>query len=111
MQGQEITDPEALAILLTAESLIFAVLSAVIAFAQPGNRVPDLPASAFTLGVAAVVLLAFVAFGALMAWVGIYADNWPCSFRGNAIAIAIVIAVVSQPIFATVITRGLRSKS
>lgn len=110
MQGQEITDPEALVILLTAESLIFAVLSAVIAFAQPGKRVPDLPASAFTLGVAAVVLLAFVAFGALMAWIGIYADSWPCSFRENAIAISIAIAIIAQPLFAIVITRGLRSR-
>lgn len=110
MQGQEISDPEALVVLLTAESLIFAVLSAVIAFAQPGKRVPDLPASAFSLGVAAVVLLAVVALGAVLAWVGIYAEHWPCSFRKDAIAIVIAVAIVTQPLFAIAITRGLRAK-
>jgi hypothetical protein len=110
VQGQEITDPEALVILLTAESLIFAVLSAIIAFAQPGKRIPDLPASAFTLGVAAVALLGFVAFGALMAWIGVFTDPWPCSFRKDAIAVSIAIAILAQPFFAIAITRGMRAR-
>jgi hypothetical protein len=110
MQGQEITDPEALVILLTAESLIFAVLSAIIAFAQPGKWVPDIPASAFKLGVAAVILLAVVALGASMSWIGVYLDNWPCSVRQMVAAVAIAVAIIAQPTFAAIITRGLRPK-
>lgn len=108
MQSSQISDAEALTILLTAESLIFAVLSAAIAFAQPGRRVSALPTSAFTLGLAAVTLLSIVALGALLAWVGVYGNHWPCSLRQDLIALTVATAIVGQPIFAGVIAKGLK---
>jgi len=108
MQSAQISDAATLAMLLTAESLIFAVLSATIAFAQPGKRVTALPASAYTLGSCAVGLLVTVALGGLMAWIGVFADHWPCSLRQEIVAVAILIAIVGQPILATAIARGLK---
>jgi len=110
MPRGEFTEVNAFTALLTAESLFFAVLSVVVSLSRPGRDVPDLPVRAINLGYAAVGFLAIVALGALAAWWGIFAHDWPCSLRGNAIAAAIALAVVGQPIFAAIIVRGLRSK-
>lgn len=106
----EFNDSEALVVLVTAESLLLAVISVVVAFARGGRDIPDLPAKPFTLGVIATGFLGVIAVGALAAWWGLYIDSWPCSFRGSVIAVAIAVAAVTPPIFAGVITRGLRPK-
>jgi hypothetical protein len=110
MQSSQISDAEALTVLLTAESLILVVLSAAIAFSQPGRRVSALPLSAFHLGLGAVGLLTIVAAGGLLAWIGVYANHWPCSMRQDFIAVAIMAAIVGQPVFAAVIAKGLKAK-
>jgi hypothetical protein len=106
----ELNDSEALVVLITAESLLLAVISVIVVFSRGGRDIPDLPAKPFTLGIVATGFLVAIAVGAIAAWWGLYIGSWPCSFRGSLIALAVAIAAVTPPIFAAVITRGLRPK-
>lgn len=108
MQPGELSDPAALGLLITAESLSLAVISVIVAFSRGGRGIPNLPAKPFTLGVIATVFLSAIGIGAIAAWWGIYIGAWPCGFRENIVAVTIAIAAVVPPIFAGVITRGLR---
>jgi hypothetical protein len=106
----ELNDPEALAILVTAESLLLAVISVIVAFTRGGRDIPDLPAKPFALGVIATGFLTVIAIGAMAAWWGVFGSNWPCSFRGSIVALTVALAAVTPPIFAGVIAKGLRPK-
>jgi hypothetical protein len=103
------TPPNALAALLTAESLLFAATTVGVALSSGGafgvNRMIPPRAMAF----ASTTLLTFVAFGAATAWWDIYSDSWPDTFTGLAQAACILIAIVAQPLFAAAIALNLRS--
>ena len=50
MLNGELTDANALSALLTAESLLFAVLAVAVGFSRGGSFVPNLPVKPITLG-------------------------------------------------------------
>jgi hypothetical protein len=110
MFGGQFTNANALASLLTVESLLFAALSLATSLSTPGTRVRDLPLPAPVLGLLAASFLTIVAFGAAMAWWSIFVVDWPRDFRGNAVAIALATAIVGQPAFAWAAARGLRAR-
>jgi hypothetical protein len=110
MFGGDFTDANALASLLTVESLLFAALSVAVTLSNPGSRPRDLRVQPVTLGYLAVGFLGLVAFGAFMAWWSIFATDWPCSFRGSVIAGTLALAILGQPLFAWLIASGLRRK-
>jgi len=108
MFGGEFTDANALASLLTVESLLFAALSLAASLSVPGKRVPAV--SPQVLGFLAAGFLSIVAFGAAMAWWSIFAADWPNSFRSSAVAITLAIAILGQPVFAWGVAFGLRPR-
>jgi hypothetical protein len=101
---------DALVALLTAESLVFAVLAVAVAFSVPGNRIPNLRLPAWGVGYLAAGFVSIIAFGALMAWWSIFVKSWPHGFRGGAVAVALAMAIVGQPLLAWTIAPGLRAK-
>jgi hypothetical protein len=103
------TNANALATLLTTEGLLFAALGLAANFAEPGRRLRKLVVSGERLGAAAVITLTGVAVGAISAWIRIFiSDGFPKSLTGALIAIAIALAIVAQPILATLLGLGLR---
>jgi hypothetical protein len=96
--------------LLTAESLVFAVLAVAIAFSVPGNRIPNLRLPAWGIGYAAAAFVSIIAFGGAMAWWSLFVTAWPHGFRGSTIAVVLGITVVGQPLLAWMIAPGLRAK-
>jgi len=101
---------DALAALLTVESLVFAVLAVAVTFLAPGNRVPDLLMSPARIGYLGAAFVSVVAFGAAMAWWSVFVTSWPHGFRGGAVAIVIAIAIVGQPMLSWLIAPGLQAK-
>lgn len=105
------TPEEALGTLLTAEGLLLAALSIVLALAAPsGRRVLDLPVRATTVASLAVGLLVVMAFGATLAWGKIYWSSFPADFPGRIIAIVILVAVLAQPVLAWIIAQGAKPR-
>ena len=99
---------DALTILLTSETLVFAALAVVVSFALPSTRVPNLPVSVPVLGFIAVAFVGVIGFGAFLAWWSTFVNHWPKHFQGEAIAVTIAVAVVGQPIFALLLALGLK---
>jgi hypothetical protein len=110
--GGGFTVANALAALLTTESLLFAAFGIAVNFSTVGQRrIRKLPVSAQTLGAGCVIVLAGVAFGASVAWGKIFLSPFPSAFYGVAIAIALLLAIVAQPIIAALLALGLRTLS
>jgi hypothetical protein len=108
--GGGFTVANALATLLTTESLLFAAFGVAANFATVGGRrVRRMPVSGEVLGGAAVLVLAVVAFGAGTAWVKIFSP-FPTAFYGVVIAIALLLAIVAQPVIAALLALGLRTQ-
>lgn len=102
------TYTDALTILVTVETLVFAALAVVVSFGLPSSRLPKLPISIFKLGLLAVGFVTAIAFGAFMAWWSIFIGHWPTHFQPEATAAAIAAAIVGQPGFAALLACGLR---
>ena len=71
----------------------------------------SLPVQAHTLGFIAAGFLSIVAVGAGAAWWTLFALDWPGSFRGDAVAIALAAAIVGQPGLAWAAAFGLKPKT
>jgi hypothetical protein len=99
----------ALAALLTAESLLFAATTVGVALSSGGAFGVNRAVPPFAMAVASTALLSLVAFGAATAWWDIYVDSWPGTFTGSAQAVCILTAIVAQPLFAGAIALNLRS--
>jgi hypothetical protein len=109
--GGDFTVANALAILLTTESLLFSALALAYNVTAGGGRgVRNLPISAAKLGGVSVGVLMFVAAGAGAAWWEIFACNFPSHVSGILIAIGIAVAIVAEPVLAVLFGLGLRKK-
>ena len=101
-QNGTLSPTDALILLVTVESLLFAALAVSVALAAPFVRGPWL---AWTI----TVVLAVISLGALMCWLELYAgSSWPCGFRAALTAIAILVGIAAQPLIAALIARGIR---
>ncbi len=109
--GGDFTDANALASLLTVEGLLFAALSLAASLSTPGSRVRSLPVKAHHLGYIAAGFLTVVAVGAGAAWWTLFALDWPGTFRGDAVAIALAAAIIGQPALSWAAALGLRPKT
>jgi hypothetical protein len=107
------TDVDALVTLLTAETLLFAALTIVLAFNEVAGRVPALPfgMGAEQLGWVAAAVVAIVAFGAVVAWWDIFGSFCTWNFTRGSEAVSALVGVVAQPLLAIAIARGLHSRS
>lgn len=108
----DLTVSNALAILLTTESLLFAALALAYNVTAGGGRgIRNLPISAAKLGGLSVGVLVFVAAGAGAAWWEIFACDFPSRLSGIMIAIGIAVAIVAEPVLAVLFGLGLRKKT
>jgi hypothetical protein len=99
----------ALAVLLTTESLLFAAFALAVNLSAPTGRVRGWAVPGPFLAGAAVVALAIVAAGAATAWHDIFlAEGLGDDMSRVVIAISVVTAIIVQPILALLLAMGLR---
>lgn len=97
-------------LLLTAETLILTALALVISIATPGQtRLPRLPGGPQLLAVIAVTAMFAAATGAAVSWAQIYTHSYPGDIPSQIVAIALILTIVVEPIFALLVALGLRS--
>jgi len=109
--GDQFTFANALATLLTTESLLFAALALAANLSTPGGRrIRDLPVSGEALGAASVAVLALVAVGAVTAWGNIFLSPFPGRLDEIVICVSLLVAIVAQPVLATLLALGLRTR-
>lgn len=107
---ESFTYTSALASLLTTEGLLFAALALAVNLSVPGGRrVRRLPVPGPVLGGVAVAVLGVVALGAAAAWGRIFLCDFPSDPSGILIAVALIVAIVAQPVLAIVLGLGLRT--
>jgi hypothetical protein len=108
--GDQFTLANALATLLTTESLLFAALALAANLSTPGGRsIRNLPVPGEALGAAAVAVLVLVAVGAVTAWGKIFLSDLPGSADEIVICVALLVAIVAQPVLAILLALGLRT--
>jgi uncharacterized membrane protein len=105
----EFTWADALASLLTTESLLFAAFTLAVNLSAPTPRVRRWLVPGRVLVAIAVVALTCVAFGAATAWFEIFVvGGFPRRFAERVIAGAVIAAIVIQPALAALLALGLR---
>jgi hypothetical protein len=107
-QNPTLGPTDALILLVTVESLLFAALAVSVTLAGPSELggPPFVRGSKLAWSITGV--LTIVSIGALMCWLELYAGSrWPCGFRAALTALAILIGVVAQPLLAALIARGI----
>jgi hypothetical protein len=100
---------QALTVLVTLESLLFAGFNVGLALAIPvakGRNISQ--AAAHRLAQFVAGSLTLVAIGALLAWWQAFADPWPHTFQRQCEAIAIAIGISVQPIVSFVATHAIK---
>lgn len=107
----ELSPTDALVLLVTIETLLFAALGIVLTLNETRGRVPDLPLRPRQLGFAATGVVTAVALGALVAWANLFTSPWPHNFTRGAEAAATLVGIVVQPLASWVIAMGLKSKT
>jgi hypothetical protein len=107
-----VSDTQALSTLLTLSSFLLAVLSAIAALSTPGrNRLAKLDVTPVRLAYLVTGLVATVSLGAGSAWSGIYIGGGELlPIREVLIAAVLLAAILSQPILALLVARGLRTE-
>lgn len=104
-----IADGDLLAILLTAEGLLFAALAVGVTLQTltEGNYLPPFVKKGWlAFSIASVTTL--VAVGAGATWWRIFSEDCPEWFVPFAGAAALAVAIVAQPVLAFVIWLGMR---
>lgn len=99
---------DALPLLLTTESLLFAAFGVSVALTTPveGGRSPIVASGKLAALIAMIIWV--VAFGAASAWIGVYIDPTPCGFSTVVQALCLAGGIISQPVIATVIAWNVR---
>jgi hypothetical protein len=103
-----LTASDALILLATVESLLFAALAVSVTLAgraetggEPFVRGPRLAWSI-------TAVIGVVSLGAFTSWLELFAGSgWPCGFRGAITALAILVGIGAQPLLAALIARGV----
>lgn len=105
------TDAQALATLLTVESFLLAVMSLTATLTAPGrSRVSALPIGGVPLAFGLAGTIGFLAVGAVMCWGGMYVGGAWRPPREGFIAVALLVAVVAQPVVAVLMALGVRTR-
>jgi hypothetical protein len=105
----QLSASDALILLMTVETLLFAGLAVSVALAAPsehgGPPIVRGPRLAWSITVA----IALVSFGAAMAWLDLFSGsgNWPVGFRAWAIAVALASGILMPPALGAWISAGI----
>lgn len=101
----------ALATLLTVESLLFAALMGAVSLGSGGAFAVSPRAAARTLATAVAGVLTAVATGAAFAWERIFlVEAWPSRLDEQVPALCIAVGIVAQPVIAWTVVRLLRRR-
>lgn len=102
---------DALSTLLTTESLLLAVVGVAVTLATPGQvRNPRLPVRPGVLAGIAVGVLSLVGVGAVFAWGQIYLGGALRPLPDLVIAVALLVAIVAEPVLAVLLALGIRKR-
>lgn len=103
-----LTSADALPLLLTTESLLFAAFGVSVALTTPveGGRPPIVASGKLAALIAGIIWI--VALGAASAWISVYVDPAPCGFSQVIQALCLAGGIASQPVIATVIAWNVR---
>lgn len=97
-----------LSLLLTTESLLFAALTVAVTLSATSMFGQSTWGPPWVLAFIATVVLAVVASGAVLAWTDLFlARNWPNGSNARLEALALLVAIVGQPLVALVIAIGI----
>lgn len=97
-----------LALLLTTEGLLFAALTVGVSLSASSVFGPSTVVRPATLAFIAAGLIALVGAGAVLAWTDLFlGSGWPSGWNGPLEAIALLCAIVAQPLVALLIAVGI----
>lgn len=99
---------DALPLLLTTESLLFAAFGVSVALTTPieGGRPPIVASGKLAALITLVIWI--IGLGATSAWLGVYTDPAPCGFSKVIQGLCLAGGIISQPVIATVIAWNVR---
>jgi hypothetical protein len=103
------TVANALAALLTAESLLFAATTVGVGLSASSAFGAVRPVSPFVLAFVATIILFVVAFGAATAWWDVYVTAWQWTFTRVVQAVCIITGISAQPLFAAAIAINIKA--
>lgn len=108
MQAQPFTTGNLLTALLTTEGLVFTAVSVSVSIGGKSafGPKPQLPTGAMAF--VAALTLVLVAVGAGLAWADLFGGkHWPSGGNSQTGAVALLVAIVVQPVLALSIAVGL----
>ncbi|HYP56031.1 MAG TPA: hypothetical protein VEQ41_07000 [Solirubrobacterales bacterium] len=100
MTGADITSGEALTIVLTVQSLLFAALSIAAVLGEETEYGRALPTDAFSLAMAIALVVSFLGLGAVAAWWDAFITPVPKNIGAWITAVSIPVATVAESAFA-----------
>jgi hypothetical protein len=103
-----LSSEDALPVLLSTESLLFAAFGVSVALTAPvpGGRPPIVASGWLATLIAAVIWI--VAIGAASAWISVYTSPPPCGFARVMEGICLAAGISLQPVLASVIAWNIR---
>lgn len=107
-QPQKLASGDSLTLILTVESLLFAVFAAAIGLSSVTSTPRRLLPEAKSLSVWAALVLTFLSASALVAWWYVFVDDGSWSVSALAGAAGLAVGIVALPAFAWSIARALR---
>jgi hypothetical protein len=98
----------ALIALLTIESLLFVVFGVTLSFGTGAQSATVVGGTARCIAIAVAIVLTVLSVGATTAWVDLFVSNASThGFAQWSPAVAIVVGVITQPVFAWIIVRNV----
>ena len=97
-----------LSALLTTEGLLFAALSISVSLSGASTFGPKAVVRPVILAFIAAGVLATVAVAGVLAWTDLFlGDHWPASANVRLEVIALLFAIVAQPLIALILAVGI----
>jgi hypothetical protein len=97
-----------LALLLTTEGLLFAALTVGVSLSASSMFGPPTVVPPAALAFIAAGLIALVGAAAVLAWSDLFlGSGWPSGWNGPLEALALLFAIVAQPLVALLIAVGI----
>ena len=97
-----------LPLLLTTEGLLFAALTIGVSLSTSTVFAPKTVVAPAVLACVAASVLLIVAAAAVLAWTDLFlASDWPHGWNGRFEAIALLFAIVAQPLIAILVAVGI----
>lgn len=103
-----IAKPGLLMLLLSTEGLLFAALTVSVSLAASSTFGPRTVVAPEALAFIATGILAIVGAAAALAWTDLFVgSNWPSGWNSRFETIALLFAIVAQPLVALLIAVGI----